>query len=382
MRWKDIVTERYLHSEATFGFELEAIYNGDDPSNDLDTVKKIIKQYFPEMDISLQSDASIKTDYDKTAFEWACPPLNLTPETLKRIIKFLAELPGHNITTNRSCGFHVHLKFPQLDDGDRVWLILNLANDTDMRKDIVYFKDYIFIDDEYANDAFLVFLEQILDDAEAKHEINYKALNQWISTEKYRNIRIHPQGTLEWRGPRDFLDKSNMGEIKEFFLLLWKFVGWMSHTLGKRTLRDFSRDEWLKTITGFEKPSQKEKFEELIEKVKKNPKIIAKIHDERLQLKILERLPEYLKYAHPSPELEFKVARLNSWNFEYLIDAGYKFSNEALIKVIQWRPTQIALLKHPPEEVQMAAIQTDPSSFWQIKGPSEKVRKYFKKLKG
>ena len=38
-----------------------------------------------------------------------------------------------------------------------------------------------------------------------------------MSEEKMRLLRNHPQGTIEWRGPRNFLNKQNVNDIKTFF---------------------------------------------------------------------------------------------------------------------------------------------------------------------
>ena len=48
-------------------------------------------------------------------------------------------------------------------------------------------------------------------------EKNYTRVLRALSDDKYRLFRIHPYGTIEWRGPRNFLDSNDFKIIKDFY---------------------------------------------------------------------------------------------------------------------------------------------------------------------
>ena len=78
---------------------------------------------------------------------------------------------------------------------------------------------------------------------------NYEGIAPVFTTEKYRMLHIHPQGTIEWRGPRGFMNSEyNIKNVYEFFKLLHKFVMWIGHTLAEFEILGMSRDNYFKLI--------------------------------------------------------------------------------------------------------------------------------------
>ena len=255
-----ILLEKYLASQFKFGFELEAMVEdalidfSDDYHDeaDYDSLDEAIKEEistafnFSEDEIEIKYDGSLEPsnrfDY---AFEWATPTMQFTPENLKRSIHGLDYLMKHNFYTNESCGFHVHLSFPNITDQDVIWIISKLSIDKPMFKKITNFEGLNFFNEEYAEKGVFEKIGKLI------NEEKYSELAQYFSTKKYRMLHIHPQGTLEWRGPRDFLDDyEGIHIVYDFFKLLHEFVSWMSKSISDNHINGISKENYFKLVFG------------------------------------------------------------------------------------------------------------------------------------
>ena len=255
-----ILLEKYLASQFKFGFELEAMVEdalidfSDDYHDevDYDSLNEAIKEEistafnFSEDEIEIKYDGSLEPsnrfDY---AFEWATPTMQFTPENLKRSIHGLDYLMNHNFYTNESCGFHVHLSFPNITDQDVIWIISKLSIDKPMFKKITNFEGLNFFNEEYAEKGVFEKIGKLI------NEEKYNELAQYFSTKKYRMLHIHPQGTLEWRGPRDFLDDyEGIHIVYDFFKLLHEFVSWMSKSISDNHINGISKENYFKLVFG------------------------------------------------------------------------------------------------------------------------------------
>ena len=255
-----ILLEKYLASQFKFGFELEAMVEdalidfSDDYHDevDYDSLNEAIKEEistafnFSEDEIEIKYDGSLEPsnrfDY---AFEWATPTMQFTPENLKRSIHGLDYLMNHNFYTNESCGFHVHLSFPNITDQDVIWIISKLSIDKPMFKKITNFEGLNFFNEEYAEKGVFEKIGKLI------NEEKYSELAQYFSTKKYRMLHIHPQGTLEWRGPRDFLDDyEGIHIVYDFFKLLHEFVSWMSKSISDNYINGMSKENYFKLVFG------------------------------------------------------------------------------------------------------------------------------------
>ena len=250
--------EQLLSSEFTFGFELEAILSYDsalhtvvsDMRRPLTSIKehidnllysdmpeKYVKQIKGESGIT--RDGSVHQtshDYDEPdlEFEYSSPIIPLTPMWLGKVVKTLQTLLDEGVYTNESCGFHHHLSFGNIHEKDMVWIYCNLASDPSTYKDFGKFHGHHFENNEYASYYDLNELSTALANDD------FDTVGDLLTTYKYRTFRIHPQGTLEWRGPRNFLNDKNVEVIKDFYRLFLKMSQKISHYMKSNTIEDTS----------------------------------------------------------------------------------------------------------------------------------------------
>lgn len=188
-------------------------------------------------------------------FEYRTPVLKFTPDAIVECIKFLKNIKKRFIVDDK-CGFHTHIAFNGIKSDDAMWIMLKLAMDYDEKNEITELAVYTdpasleFEPISYSNSRYARtdYLEDI---AEALNSSNFNKLSELLNNEKYRALRIHPQGTLEWRAPRGFLDEDNSDDyIKSFFLQLYQFINWMKKVLDEKTIQDcdLTRDNLIEMI--------------------------------------------------------------------------------------------------------------------------------------
>lgn len=261
MSKKSLILEQYqqldeqlLSSEFTFGFELEAILSYDsalhtvvsDMHRPLTSIKehidnllysdmpeKYVKQIKGESGIT--RDGSVHQtshDYDEPdlEFEYSSPIIPLTPMWLSKVVKTLKTLLDEGVYTNKSCGFHHHLSFGNIHEKDMVWIYCNMAADPSTYKDFGEFHGHHFESYDYASYYDLDELSTALANDD------FDTVGDLLTTTKYRTFRIHPQGTLEWRGPRNFLNDKNVEVIKDFYRLFLKMSRKISHYMKSNTI--------------------------------------------------------------------------------------------------------------------------------------------------
>jgi len=229
----------------------------------------------------------VEASSDDISYEFASPVMTFNPNNLSKVIKFLTEgIRNGFINTNESCGFHVHIGFPNKysRSEDIFWVLSHMVLDDGGKKfeEISHLEDIrLFTQDSYDDYASLSFLENLayhysmlpekikyyqsafdksnVIDAETYEEDFFfeakkvstktekeaelikkefsKIVQTFYTDEKYSSFRQHPQGTLEWRGPRTFMDDGNIAFIKKFFIQkLHPLVKWISDTLSKNYL--------------------------------------------------------------------------------------------------------------------------------------------------
>ena len=255
----EVLLEKYLASQFKFGFELEAFLNqgrtdyrdewDDGDETNVRSYLKVLMAYTFGLSnevMDLKLDGSLRpSDEDDYAFEWATPVMDFTPTNLDKCIKGLDKLVNKKgIYTNDSCGFHVHLSFPDLSDKDLIWIISQLSIDTKIIDDLLDFHGMNFVDDEYASIDSLDYIGHMI-----KQE-KYHMISRHFTTEKYNAFRIHPQGTLEWRGPRNFLNTRDVKLIKDFFKLLHRFVRWISDAISATSINGVSKENFFQMVFG------------------------------------------------------------------------------------------------------------------------------------
>lgn len=349
-----ILEETLLTNEFTFGFELEAIVHEDNNIasedswvNGNDDTEDDIKDYLDSFlygefnshhtnknisgDSRVHDDSSVQhndVDVNGFTFEYSSPILKANPENFARVIHLLKQMKKDGIYTNNTCGFHHHIKFNGMTPQDLVWIYCNLATDAGIYDQITKFKDYDFYDDHFASFRDIDNLGSALINRDFEKALEY------INNEKYRAFRIHPQGTLEWRGPRDFLNGDNLNDIVDFYKLFNILIRRIKLYVDSKTLIDttitkkelfdeFAKltddPQWTDIVNDSNKESKSvEKFlykfsirQYLIFKIMKNPefsKFFAKIFSYYIyRTKILGYLKDFVDYKFYKPDDLHKI---------------------------------------------------------------------------
>lgn len=249
-----------LTTDFTIGFELEAVadchseespwanksgylpsyHSGSEP-------RGVYKEIFDYLNDSLglgegkiESDGSLRASSsgDKT-FEYGSPIIKFSPTNVAKIYKFLQGLDGKYIYTNDSCGFHVHMSVPTLTKGDIAWILCCIASRDDLIKLVTELNTpedgtINFKSSHYASADFLESLRS--------HLVNndLKWVEAYLDQDKYRVLNIHSQGTLEWRGPRNFMNSGYESSIKKFIVNLYTVIKAIGQILDKQ---EFKGDE-------------------------------------------------------------------------------------------------------------------------------------------
>ena len=318
--------ENYLASQYTFGFELEG-YKRQKGIGNLETRQglKIIADDISQafgvpvtLMKDLKLDGSLGHDYEPNvrSFEWASPPLPFTPTNISYVIKGIGNLRKKGYFTDSKCGFHTHLSFPDISSEDCIWIMTQLAFDEKMIDKLSWLDNEMMFSYKWANPEYLKQIRQAVISNDAH------TLSQLYTTEKYRLLRIHPQGTLEWRGPRGFMEKGR--DLHHFFKVLTEFVLWMSRAIVAKSVNGINRDTFFRMffnkealdsgtlIKGFKEnqasDSLKQKFYDIF--TKEDGKRIANIflnHKDLTRLGLLSyQITEYVcdTYYHDNGEDE------------------------------------------------------------------------------
>ena len=305
----EILLEKKLTTDFTMGFELEAIWNegeGYETSEYDRDIYKFFNKYFPNGD--LHSDGSLDTDDGRgTPFEWSSPVLKVNASTFKKIIDMFKEgLPDY-FYVNSSCGFHHHITFEGITAEEMVWIMCKLALDENMKNKLKEFDDYNFVTGWSQAD----YLDKL---KTAVENDDYKEIVEICNTHKYSLINVHPQGTLEWRGPRGFLDEVGTADYAEriltdFYVRVWEFVKWITDVLDETEINNISKENFydgIRTamkssnttrIKGFDKKEEHKsgilsdkKLEDVCREISNNPKILLKYINSDVLEQIIQKL--------------------------------------------------------------------------------------------
>lgn len=262
----NFIREAYT-GQFTIGFELEGIctwkkdsskerfylpdYGDYSKFNKPKGGAKLLKKYLDDLfnitgssgDSKIESDSSLNTKgfgiesgvLSAWNFEYATNKIPFNPQNIEKIYKSLIQLNDKGIYTNDSCGFHIHMSFPEIDKKIVAWILCCIAIDKQLIEDMLYLDTddeggelYLFDSkvDESGNEidgyATIDFLNKL---SFAIKENDYKKIDNILRNDKYRVLHIHDEnGTIEWRGPRGFLNYDDDKIIKAFILKWFKLV--------------------------------------------------------------------------------------------------------------------------------------------------------------
>lgn len=206
MRYKQLL-EAVTTQGFKFGFEFECV----GPSGfDINNVNL-------PLSLKYHRDTSIKPEHENEfGYEFVSEPLVLNPKSIIDAKSTILALLKDGFYTNSSCGFHIHYSYKDITFEDISWILVGLALNPDLQEKFSKFDNIEFFNDSYASlDIFDMIKECFEGD-----EIG--SLVYLIDDYKYRIIRIHPQGTIEWRGPRDFMNRKEQEVISNFFIRLYQ----------------------------------------------------------------------------------------------------------------------------------------------------------------
>ena len=207
-------------NDFSFGFELEGLLNKKRTKSqlkkDLDSLLNLGSNG------NMHNDGSLIGDANHSTFEYSSPVIPFTVENLEKFIKLMDKLPKLGVYTDRNCSLHIHFSHNNLTYTDAIWFMAYLANN-EKYKNIIHsnIKNYCFYNNYYAEYKFLKEAYEKLNFGKSK---NNGFFNILCDNEKYRCVRIHPQGTLEWRGPRTFLNINNHNKNVLFIKDLYNFI--------------------------------------------------------------------------------------------------------------------------------------------------------------
>lgn len=278
--------EKLKISDFTFGFEMEAVLN--DTGEETDTSAKMvkvdkevtlmrIKKLEPLLGLvarfggSYMRDGSIKAFSPKhTPFEYVSGVNKFTDQNLLAFTKSMMEMKKKGVYTNSSCGFHIHFGFPDTTRKQLLWIKTVYLYDQIAQDNFEYFQStqgaIPFWSQKYANPGNKKVLKAQLTEliklyrkdpySPAFQTRIHRFFSQSYFTGKYTVLGIHEKyRTLEWRGPRGFLETGQVRDIILFVRTLRKFVKWLSSAedtnqivLGSKRGLYITRDEFFEMI--------------------------------------------------------------------------------------------------------------------------------------
>lgn len=335
-----LLLEKKLTTDFTFGFELEALADGRLNFDYSNSTKEFIESYFGNAG-DFHSDSSIEVnpgcvlyyededgdeyyyyedenmtkdelfmnfetdnidDIDfQTPFEYASPVLEFNIENIQKVINMLNEgLSKGYFKTNDSCGFHHHLSYQGITGEDAAWIVSQLALDDSARELFSKFNTISSEGNEVNYDFITTWSnkEYLYDLADAIRVFDFKEIVRLLNTDKYSILNVHSNKTLEWRGPRDFLESEDKKIIIDFYKQLWKVVNWMTTALDKKEINGMDKNIYLKnliignnikpiynfpefTIDKDKKELSEEEINNIISKIDNNPTILISLSSKK-----------------------------------------------------------------------------------------------------
>ena len=299
-----ILDEALLSTEFKIGFELEAICDNPNLRKDAilpsyhsgnTTLSGNVKKLFDMLNDKLgfgigkiESDSSIRTygfGSGAWGFEYGSPIIKFNPGNIDKICKFLKGLRDEKIFTNDSCGFHTHISFPGIDKESVAWVLFSIANDPELFKEVTVLEVNTEIVNFFGGYATKNYLEDLKALGDSMKESPLSTNRGTFSNEKYQVLRIHPQGTIEWRGPRGFLDSNRTIDYVEGYITkLYRLVLKIADIVTRKEYNGFDREEVhdrVKVEAEFNSEAQLKKDDKLkyqAKKIKDDPSLLAKMN--------------------------------------------------------------------------------------------------------
>lgn len=273
------MSNKKLLNQFYFGFELEGTYNYS-AIDRYQLTKEFNKRLNGQGD--MHHDGSLRADYGYDTFEYSSPVIQFTPKNLKMVLDFFDSLPSLNVKINRTCGLHTHISFEGINKENISWAIASMVAD-ESYKDFLKFNKTNFFNRTYASYRYL---------ENAKHYLDRNYISTFSDTlvdnDKYRVFRIHPQGTLEWRGPRTFLNVNNHKKNVLYIKKLTALIKRINDSLDMVEVNGLKRDDFIRAslssfrVLEFVEKTKTSNYDKLYSRIVNNPEILNHLKDDVL----------------------------------------------------------------------------------------------------
>ena len=185
----------------------------------------------------MTDDGSLKpNEPNDYKFEYNTPAMPFKPSVINDVIHMFAELENTAFYINDSCGFHIHLSYPNIKKEDLIWVLCCLAMDPETLYTISYLKNSgikLFTDeDNYGSIDPIEFIRTCFE-----RDKNWAEISELLAIPKMTAFRIHPQGTLEWRGPRTFLNINKHSKNVAYMKKLTEFIIKINNCIRRKKAR-------------------------------------------------------------------------------------------------------------------------------------------------
>ena len=273
------MSNKKLLNQFYFGFELEGTYN----YSAIDRYQ-LTKEFNTRLNGQgdMHHDGSLRADYGYDTFEYSSPVIQFTPKNLKMVLDFFDSLPSLNVKINRTCGLHTHISFEGINKENISWAIASMVAD-ESYKDFLKFNKTNFFNRTYASYRYLENAKRYLDR-------NYISTfsDTLVDNDKYRVFRIHPQGTLEWRGPRTFLNVNNHKKNVLYIKKLTALIKRINDSLDMVEVNGLKRDDFIRAslssfrVLEFVEKTKTNNYAKLYSRIVNNPEILNHLKDDVL----------------------------------------------------------------------------------------------------
>ena len=271
------MSNKKLLNEFYFGFELEGTFD-----KSIDDYSGLTLKFDTMLNGNgnMHCDGSLRCEYGYDCFEYSSPVIQFTPKNINMVIKFLDTLPSLGVKINNTCGFHTHISFKGITKKDVVWAIASMVADGSYEEFLKLGRTRLY-KSPYAKASFLHKAKKLYENRRIE-----EMSNVLVDNEKYRSIRIHPQGTIEWRGPRTFLNVIKHSKNVAYFKKLSKFIKRINDSLDMEYSNNLSKQVFLDISKSrlnhlyFKEESKQIKAERLFQSIYDRPTILNNLSPE------------------------------------------------------------------------------------------------------
>lgn len=313
----EMLLEKKLTTDFTMGFELEAIWNGWERHEDIESF--FDDEFVPGGDVH-DDESLLSDDESDTTFEYSSPVLPVNLATFNKIIDFYYNYYGEKFYVNDSCGYHHHISYPGITADDVVWIMSKLSLDENMKNKLKRFKQYDF-ETGWSKTEYLENLKSAVENFDFNNIIKY------CNTAKYSLINVHSQKTLEWRGPRGFLSGGDTQTIKEFYMTLWGFINWITEVLDENEINGMDKDNFIEQVRIASKANNSSGIKNFqLTKSKDSKGLMSEETLKRIVDEIINNPKALLKFTNSPIPLEQIIQRL--YNRDRLGKRIYQLNQE------------------------------------------------------